>query len=97
MSDLSTHSDLNVYKILYVLQVLRSLINEYRQQSVPNIAVFKESPEGDAAGGVVEGNRGTRGQGVKANATGKPNDMDAEYSWEQRSDSDYADQAIDAN
>jgi hypothetical protein len=79
---LSTHSDLNVYKILYVLQVLRSLINEYRQTNVPNVAVFKESPEGDAAGGVVEGNQGARGNSVKANATGKPNEMDADYSWE---------------
>lgn len=29
----SSYSDLNVYKILYILQVLQSLINEYRQQS----------------------------------------------------------------
>jgi len=49
---------------------------------VPNIAVFKESPEGEAAEGVVEGGQGSRGPAVKANTTGKPNEMDADYSWE---------------
>ena len=69
----STDADLNVYKILYVLQVLQSLINEYRQQNRCSIILYSESPAGEAPSVKADTETQQAGASAQGNVDGKPN------------------------